>query len=120
MRTSEEIEAGDMGLFELPDAVQAPSDPESLTRGQRRVRLVARRIATGMHPLGYVRLHRDAARGRDGDGLRCGTCRFRQLQDYHGRTYPKCVFRDGIRVSGCESSDIRAWWPACRDYEVTD
>lgn len=112
MRTDDDI-----ALFELPaDARIAPAEPEPATRGQRRTRLVAARIASGTHPLGYVGLHPDAARERGGDGPRCGTCRFRVLQSHHDKKYPKCVYGNGIRVSGCESSDIRAWWPACRDW----
>jgi len=110
----------DLALFDLPDGAQItppPAEVESMTRGQRRRLLVAKRIAAGVHPLGYVALHADAARDRDGQGLRCGACRWRQREEYHGRMYPKCQFGDGIRVSACESSDIRGWWPACRDYE---
>ncbi|WP_054812089.1 hypothetical protein [Nocardia arizonensis] len=109
----------DLALFDLPPGAQAPpsDEPEELTRGQRRRRLVANRIAAGVHPLGYVALHRDAATTRDGGGLRCGTCQHRQIEEHHGRKYPKCQFGGGIRVSGCESSDIRAWWPACRAHE---
>ncbi|WP_029899545.1 hypothetical protein [Nocardia brasiliensis] len=105
-------------LFDLPAGTR-PAEPtaEELTRGQKRARLVERRIACGAHPLGNLALHPEAARGREGDGLRCGSCRFRVLTTHHGRTYPKCMFGEGIRVSACESSDIRAWWPACRDYE---
>lgn len=55
--------------------------------------------------------------GGDAPGPRCGTCAHREIQSYHNKTYPKCVFGEGIRVTGCESSDVRAWWPACRDYE---
>lgn len=104
-------------LFDLPaGAVIALAGPDPTTRGQRRRELVERRIRVGTHPLGYISLHPDAPRTRDGKGPRCGTCRFREIERYHNRTYPKCQFGDGIRVSNCESSDIRAWWPACRDY----
>lgn len=106
----------DPGLFEL-DPSAAPDEPETLGRGARRQRLIANRIATGVHPLGNVLLHVDAARGREGDGLRCGTCRWRDLTRHHDRVYPKCWFGDGIRATHCESSDVRAWWPACTDYE---
>lgn len=106
------------GLFDLPPgAVVTPPEPEPLTHGQRRARLIAQRITAGLHPLGYVGLHREAARARTGPGLRCGSCRFRQREQHHNRVYPKCQHGGGIRVTGCEASDIRAWWPACRDYE---
>ncbi|WP_280470655.1 hypothetical protein [Nocardia farcinica] len=105
-------------LFELPaDAAVAPPEPQPMNRGQRRKLLVAKRIAAGTHPLGYVSIHPEATRDRTGPGLRCGTCRYRQPEKHHNRTYPKCHFDNGSRVSGCDASDIRAWWPACRDYE---
>ena len=93
-------------------------EPEVLSRGERRQRLIATRIANGEHPLGRkLPLHADAARDRTGDGLRCGTCGWRTLTQHNGKTYPKCYFGlAGWRVSGCESSDVRAWWPACVDY----
>lgn len=100
----------DPGLFD----VDAPGDPG---RGERRQRLIAARIARGVHPLGNVLLHPDAARGRDGEGLRCGTCQWRRTAQYHDKRYAKCWYGDGIRVSHSESSDIRSWWPACTDYE---
>ena len=119
----------DPGLFDVPaDAYLIPPEPEQLTRGEKRKRLVEKRIAQGTHPLGYVPLHPDAPRERDGDGPRCGSCQFRVLLSHHDKTYPKCHFpsQRGDKVihprdTGCESSDIRAWWPACRDFQaVTD
>ncbi|MCX8559803.1 hypothetical protein OS122_02675 [Mycolicibacterium mucogenicum] len=113
------------GLFDLPAEYVPPPPPEQLSRGERRKRLVESRIARGEHPLGRFRLHPDApvARGA-GVGLRCATCRFRVLLEHHNRTYPKCHFpvrigeRDTYpRDTNCESSDIRAWWPACTDYQ---
>ncbi|WP_336818949.1 hypothetical protein [Gordonia sp. MMO-8] len=108
-------------LFDLPPGVVADVQPaEEPSRGERRRRLIERRIAGGLHPLGYVRLHDDAAQSREGSGLRCGSCRWRVQVEYHNSVYPKCDFGDGSRISGCESSDIRAWWPACRDHESAD
>ncbi|WP_166905952.1 hypothetical protein [Mycobacterium sp. DL440] len=114
------------GLFEVPaDAYLIPPEPEQLSRSEKRHRLIAKRIAQGMHPLGYVRLHPDASKERDGVGPRCGGCRFRVVTSYRDKTYPKCHFptRRGdktvhLRDTGCESSDIRAWWPACTDFEA--
>lgn len=115
------------GLFDVPaDAYLIPPEPEQLSRSEKRHRLIAKRIAQGMHPLGYVRLHPDAPRGRDDAGPRCGDCRWRVMVDGHyPKRYPKCHFptQQGDKMihprdTGCESSDIRAWWPACRDFEV--
>ena len=123
----------DPGLFDVPaDAYLIPPAPEQLTRGEKRKRLVEKRIAQGTHPLGYVALHPDAAKFTPGtsdecvaEGLRCGDCRFRVRLSHHDKTYPKCHFptQRGDKVTydrdtGCESSDIRAWWPACRDFQA--
>lgn len=111
------------GLFDLPDGAQLPP-PEPLSRGERRKRLVEGRIARGEHPLGRIRVHVDAARKRGAEGLTCGDCRFRVLLEHHNKTYPKCHLPMVIgerttypRDTNCESSDIRAWWPACIDYQ---
>lgn len=87
----------------------------------RRQNLVAARISTGWHPLGrHSRLHPDAAHdttNHDGSGLHCGTCRFREIRRYHDKSYPKCTYGNGIRISHSDTSDVRAWWPACTDYQ---
>lgn len=114
-------------LFTVPDdAYLVPPVEAPLTRAERRKRLVAARIASGCHPLGKgIRLHKDAARQRrDDSGLTCGGCKYRVV--YSGGTqgtYPKCRFPQNVggkvvylRDTGCESSDIRRWWPACTDY----
>ncbi|SHT54244.1 Uncharacterised protein [Mycobacteroides abscessus subsp. abscessus] len=108
------------GLFEVPDeAYLVPPVPETRTRGERRKHLVAIRIGTGWHPLGYVPLHKDAAVVRGGPGLTCGDCKFRIVH-----RWPKCHFPVQMgetttypRDTGGESSDIRKWWPACRDFQ---
>lgn len=113
------------GLFDVPDdAYLIPPAPEKPARAERRNRLVANRIQTGWHPLGYVLMHPDASKDRDAGGPRCGGCRFRVVTSYHNKSYPKCrlpVQRGDTttypRDTGCESSDIRAWWPACVDYQ---
>lgn len=119
-------------LFDVPaDAYVIPPEPEQLTRGERRKRLVAKRIAQGVHPLGYVRPYPDAAKFTPGttdeciaEGLRCGDCVHRVLFSHHDHTYPKCHYPVTVgdrttypRETGCESSDIRAWWPACATFE---
>lgn len=115
------------GLFELPEGSYIPTpEPENLSRGEKRRRLVAKRIASGEHPLGYpVMLHPQASRSAFNDGTdtpRCGDCKFRVLLSHHDRTYPKCWYPDlnkypHPRDSHCESSDIRRWWPACQQFQ---
>jgi hypothetical protein len=137
----EVLDAGDgaLALF----AVDAPpvevAQVETLSADRRRTQRQREVIAQGVHPLSLaitptLRLHPDAPRDRDGDGPRCGDCRFRELDRYHNRTYPKCtagahpVTRrkfDGTeyqateypRVSAGAGTDVRAWWPACPDYQ---
>lgn len=119
----------DVPLFDVPDdAWLIPPPPEDLTRGGRRKRLVARRIVAGVHPLGRpVMLHPDASRDPDNrsDGPRCGGCMFRKLLEHHNRVYPKCWW-PGVeqyphpRDTHCDSSDIRAWWPACQQFRLND
>jgi hypothetical protein len=116
----------DCGLFDVPqEAYVVPPAPENLSRSEKRKRLIAKRIATGEHPLGYpVMLHPDASHNPYHDGTdtpRCGTCQFRVTLRHHDRTYPKCWYPDldkypHPRDSHSESSDIRAWWPACQQY----
>lgn len=109
-------------LFHLPGSTHF-LPPEQLSRSERRKRLIDSRIAKGIHPLGYLPLHPHAAIERGGDGLTCGTCRYRVSRSYGGKPYPKCNFpgfsaRDPYpRDTRSESSDIRAWWPACKDYK---
>lgn len=112
------------GLF--PEPVRLiPAAPQELTRGQREQRKVARRIVSGKHPLGYVPLHPQAIRNpeqREG-GPRCGGCAHRATIDHNTKGYPKCMkpttYGDVVtypRATASETSDIRAWWPACYDF----
>ncbi|SIL73534.1 Uncharacterised protein [Mycobacteroides abscessus subsp. abscessus] len=112
------------GLFDIPDdAYLIPPAAETLTRGERRKRLVQTRIMRGEHPLGKsIRLHEDAARERGGDGLTCGDCEYRVVT---GRGWPKCLMPLQVgertvypRETGSESSDVRAWWPACAGFKA--
>lgn len=112
----------DGALFALPPGFEPASEVE-LSRGQKRVRLVEKRIRAGQHPLSgagrNLPLHPAAPHtvDRSAPGLRCGTCRWRMTRHFHNKTYPKCAFGEGIRITGSEASDVRGWWPACHDYE---
>src|SRR5262249_54766487 len=70
-------------LFDVPDDASVLRPPkEELTRAERRHRLVASRIANGIHPLGrpvWVLLDPDSSRDKSDReiGPRCGGCRFR-------------------------------------------
>ncbi|WP_119728364.1 hypothetical protein [Thermomonospora amylolytica] len=115
-------------LFDVPGPAPAEPGPK-LSADQRRARRQAAAMNRGSHPLSVtlnspLALHPDAAPGDDrkASGLRCGTCRWRVSLGHHSRAYPKCTFGDGARISHGAGTDVRAWWPACRDYtpaEVT-
>lgn len=88
--------------------------PEKLTAGERRRRRVLVAIEAGQHPLslvvGQLRLHADPT-------LTCGSCVHRYLTNAGtAGTYPKCDVDE--RATRSEATDVRAWWPACRDHEV--
>lgn len=120
--------------YEPPD----PPDAD-LSAGQRLTVRQAADVAAGRHPLTHGRLHPLASRHRDADSPKadpftCGSCRFRRVVPYHNRAYPKCVWvptsldaadveaRGWVppRVAHSAASDVRAWWPACTDYEPGD
>ena len=123
-------------------AAEPLKPPEKMSPDRRRTARQRALIAAGLHPLmvyaGYVhksvRLHPeapgdcapDAPRGRP---FTCGSCRFRVVVGWNSRSYPKCVVDltdDGQtldtspRASHGAATDVRAWWPACRDYEPGD
>jgi len=106
------------GMPDLPD-VQQPPQPLSPT--QRRTRRQYAALQAGQHPLSValgtpLPLHPDAAPADDpkAPGLRCGTCAWRASNQYG---YGKCWFGDGARATHGAGTDVRRWWPACRDYE---
>lgn len=114
----------------------AREKPEELSADRARTQRQARRIADGGHPLDAVfptyrhpetkglAYLRDDSRGRSHT---CGTCRFRELMGAGNRTVAKCTVTRHAgehdsrtvmpRVTGSAASDVRSWWPACRDYE---
>ena len=109
----------DLALFPEPPGRIIPPEPEQLTAGEKMRRRQAARIVNGYHPLGEpLRLHPDASRDpedRTGPGPRCGGCRWRELV-YGG--IPKCLWGEQqVRDTRSETSDVRAWWPACVDFE---
>lgn len=113
----------DDALFDAPPGFMPPPIP-GMSADQRRGVRQARALANGAHPLGvafnrHLPLHPDAAPADDrvAPGLRCSTCRFREVLGHHSRSYPKCTHGDGARISHGAGTDVRAWWPACRDYE---
>lgn len=101
-----------------------PSQPaDKLSADRRRTIRQAQALAAGAHPLGlavghHIRLHPDAppADDKTAPGPRCGTCWHRTLDTHHNRTYAKCTYGHGTRISHGAGTDVRAWWPACADH----
>jgi hypothetical protein len=116
---------------------------EERTAGQRMRDRQAARIASGFHPLPYtLRLHPEAPRVLTNDRggaepYRCGSCVFRRLIGGHARSFSKCMsgyqeipipaeqqreYGPKLRIITPRAThgiatDVRAWWPACIDYE---
>lgn len=113
-------------LFDVPGIKHAPPPEPGLSPTQRRTRRQLELLLAGYHPLTLVlssplKLHPDAAPADDtkAPGVRCGSCRFRELLGHHNRSYPKCV-RPGMPVTHGPGTDCRAWWPACPDFEPAE
>lgn len=82
-------------------------------------------IRAGLHPLSLTGPRLALHAGAPADGLdehapghRCGSCKHRVRQRFGGpQTYPKCVHPAREHTGGGPAADVRAWWPACVDYQ---
>jgi len=99
-------------LFD-PEPYRAPPEPELGADARRTQRNLAA-LAAGRHPVGRRPLHPDAppVGDRAAAGPRCGGCAhlFRKVR---AGTYLKCE----QNATGGPGTDLRAWWPACADYQ---
>lgn len=109
------------GLFDAPTPI-APPITETMRPGEKRRARFEQVVANGRHPFSAIfkmplALHPDAPRTLDltAPGPRCGDCLHRQPVGNGGRSYPKCTV--GKRSSHSDATDVRRYWPACRDYE---
>jgi hypothetical protein len=124
--------ASDPALF-AADRAEPPA--EQLSADRRRTQRQRELLHAGLHPLTaalgtHIPLHPNAAPAdnRDAGGHRCGTCRHRQHTYGHATNYPKCAVgaEPGQhcyrwpRYSSGAGTDVRAWWPACTNYEAAD
>lgn len=124
-------------LFDGYEPPPAPEPEPTLSADQRRTKRQAEDIAAGIHPLTRQRIHPLASRYRDAsapkrDPFTCGSCYFREVVTWRNRSYAKCIFPNPLagadapasqiynRASHSAASDVRAWWPACRDYSPGD
>lgn len=110
------------GLFDAqPYLVEpAPAIPlEQLSADRRRTLRQAADITNGRHPLAGAPLHpnapADAARGDRSRPFTCGTCAHR-TPGRGAYQWPKCDIGTQSRGAG---TDVRAWWPACTNYDDT-
>lgn len=124
----------DATLFAL-DFVE-PSAVPSLSPDQRRTQRQAECLARGHHPLTaalgvHLPLHPNPAPAddREAPGRRCGNCAYRRTWHQRNRSYPKCWFstdhagqfvEDYERITHGPGTDVRAWWPGCRDHTYGD
>jgi hypothetical protein len=121
-------------LFEV-EPVALPPPAKKLSADRRRTQRQAEAIESGVHPLSlatrsHIPLHPDAPPRRGEPGKTCGDCKMRQKLSYHRRSYAKCVLgyqatdagqpSPPPRVSHGAGTDVRAWWPACKDFEWGD
>jgi hypothetical protein len=116
-------------LFDVDPTQVQPAEPaEKLSADRRRTLRQADALARGRHPLelalGFpLGLHAQAAPADDrtAPGLRCRTCRFREVLTHNDGRFPKCLYaateKQQPRVTRGAATDVRAWWPACRDYQ---
>lgn len=100
-----------MTALMLPGMPEVPERPPGDDRSRRRSFTARARllVAQGVHPLMRTRARPDLGT--------CGDCRFREVLQYHGRTYPKCV---RSTMTHGEATDVRKWWPACERFEPGD
>jgi hypothetical protein len=111
--------------FEPVAVIPEPEPVEKLSADRRRTLRQREAVGRGVHPLTRQKVSDDPA-------ARCGNCRFRAVMPYRNRSYAKCAWvppdwsaetyeRLGPpRISHSAASDVRAWWPGCRDHEWGD
>jgi hypothetical protein len=115
-------------LFDMTPTPVPEQAVERVSPDRRRTERQRAAVDRGAHPLALVVMsvsrHPDTKggvyqagdeRGRD---LTCGSCTHREPVGGGRRSYPKCLFGGQFqRVTSGAGSDVRAWWPACRDYQ---
>lgn len=136
-----------LGLFDEPEhAASAPPESltagERMRRGQAtKIRNGLHPLSGDGKGRAMIRLLPGALRDPDdrtSPGPRCGTCTYREPVHGGARSYPKCLIGTvvtrspagdppgsgegvrttyGPRVTHGEQTDVRAWWPACVDYQ---
>lgn len=107
----------DPGLFDAPAPARPPDPFEGLGHDARRTLVQLDLIEQGYNPGTRVPLHRDAAKGREGPGLRCLMCVHLYRTGAGNKTFYKCREAGVWNSRGSWGPDIRMWWPACRLFD---
>lgn len=107
-------------LFPDLEPVPVPDRFEGLGKDARRTLRQADQIAAGINPGSLLPLHAEAATGRDGPGLRCRDCRHLYRTGAGNSEFLKCDQVGQRHSRGSWGPDLRAWWPACRDFAATE
>ena len=103
------------GMPDVPPVFEVPKG----SAGQRLTERQANDVRQGRHPLTGGKFHEQADMGaKVGDSknlpFRCGSCIHRLLLRHHDGTYPKC---ERSEMTHGTATDVRAWWPACPQWE---
>jgi hypothetical protein len=85
---------------------RVPRDPDALSYGQRLTLRQRDDVKAGRHPLAGEPAHPELGT--------CGGCTFKQVGGPHG--WNKCLEPGSPRTSS-QSTDVRAWWPACPRFQ---
>ena len=97
---------------------------EKLSAGRRLTLRQRTQVEAGVHPLTGGKTHPEWGT--------CGDCRFRKIVQYRSGRWPKCVWtppgwsaedaemKAPPRATHGSASDVRAWWPACSDFDLGD
>ena len=105
------------GLFEEPERVVVPDPFEGKGRDAQKTVRDGLLITQGFNPGTRLRLHRDAATGRTGSGLRCRECVFLYRTGAGNKDFLKCRKAGVWNSRGSWGPDMRGWWPACQLFE---
>lgn len=106
-------------LVDLPEPLVPLEPGEKLSADRRRTLRQRQDVELGRHPL-------TGGTARPDLGT-CGGCVHRRLVGGHAQSYPKCDYgvpagkehlaNSWPRASMGAGTDVRAWWPACSDYQ---
>ncbi|WP_280332081.1 hypothetical protein [Nocardia wallacei] len=110
----------DPSLFPDLEPTLRPDRFEGLGANARHTLRQAGFITAGINPGTRLRVHTDAAKDRDGPGLRCRDCKHLYKTGAGNSSFLKCRQAGVYNSRGSWGPDMRAWWPACIKFEPKD